>query len=162
MHGYSLAEAQARWDAEWAEWQTGVRPSYFTREEGVDDATLGFFREYHGDRPEEYEGGEVLFRTYDPADATWYQVFQTVSEGSPTTPPFATLEELTTYLADHGDGVDQFGTAYDGPTFGRPREPQPWGRARAEAFVGQGWAPSIVVTGGQILGPRDAALALSK
>lgn len=37
------------------------------------------------------------------AEPTWYQLYETVSEGTPVSPPFATLEELARYLADQGD-----------------------------------------------------------
>ena len=36
-------------------------------------------------------------------EATWFQVYETVSEGTPVSPPFETAEELAQYLADYGD-----------------------------------------------------------
>ncbi len=156
MYDRTFEQATAEWDAEWAEWQAGVRPDYFDKTD-ENDATIAFFSEWHGLRPND----PSEYRQWSDEDATWFQVWQTVSEGSPTTPPFATIEELTTYLADHGDGVDQFGTAYAGPTFGQRREPQAWGRARAEAFTNSGYAPSLAVINGEVLSSRDVALALS-
>lgn len=34
---------------------------------------------------------------------TWYQLFQTISEGTPISPPFETAEELIVYLEKNGD-----------------------------------------------------------
>lgn len=160
MHSRSLREAQAEWEAEWNEWQSGVRSPGYSKPLGRDDSTIAFFSEWHGERPERYPDDEILWRSYDLEDATWFQVWQTVSEGSPTTPAFATIQELTDYLAVHGDGVDQFGSPYRGPTFGLSRGPQAWGRARAEAFTKMGWAPSAAVIGGEVLGPKDIPLSL--
>ena len=79
--------------------------------------------------------------------ATWWQVYQTVSEGSPVTPPFATQQELVDYLATHGDFWDQ------------NRGDKPWNRKAAENFVfGDGWAPSmVVINGGPASGIYTAA-----
>jgi hypothetical protein len=82
---------------------------------------------------------------FDNAD--WYQVYETVSEGTPVTPPFSTKEELVNYLVEYGDFLDQ------------RRGDGGWSRKNAESFVGLGWAPSgmIVVTpeGRNFLSPRD-------
>lgn len=80
--------------------------------------------------------------------ATWYQVYQTVSEGSPVTPPFATQDELIHYLATYGDFWDQ--NRGDGP----------WSVESAYRFVkGEGWLPSMIVKstaeGVVIQTPRD-------
>jgi hypothetical protein len=65
-------------------------------------------------------------------EATWFQLWQTVSEGSPVTPAYETKEELIEYLVRYGDGI------YD-------EEPRwrPWERKYAEEFInGSGWKPS--------------------
>jgi len=68
---------------------------------------------------------------------TWFQAYETVSEGTPVTPPFATQEELIDYLATRGDFWDQH------------RGEGPWPRENARKFVlGSGWAPSMIVTTG--------------
>jgi hypothetical protein len=86
----------------------------------------------------------------DPAwpegSATWYQVYQTVSEGSPVTPPFATKEELIEYLVKFGDEWDQSRTAE-----GRQASAG-WPRKAAEQFVKSEWAPSMMVVNG---GPQS-------
>ncbi len=82
---------------------------------------------------------------YKKEEATWYQVYQTVSEGSPVTPPFATQEELIDYLVENGDFWDQERAKRDGYKF------EGYSRNVAEKFVmGSGWVPSMVMTGGVI------------
>lgn len=83
------------------------------------------------------------YRPWKDEDATWFQVWETVSEGTPVTPPFATKEELVDYLATKGDFWDQ------------RRGDGPWVRTNAEAFVGSGWAPTLMVKDGVISAPRD-------
>lgn len=89
------------------------------------------------------------YRPYSSDEATWLQVYETVSEGTPVTPPFATAAELVDYLATRGDFWDQ------------KRGDGPWTRSAAERFVGTGWAPSLIVTtsssGVSIQAPRDGA-----
>jgi hypothetical protein len=77
-----------------------------------------------------YEGWE---ETPIPEGEGW-QVWETVSEGSPVSPVFATGEELVEYLVEGGDSWCR----------SRPDESPP-SRSAAEAFVlGAGWVPSGV------------------
>lgn len=91
------------------------------------------------------------YRPYSDDEATWFQVYETVSEGTPVTPPFATKGDLVDYLALNGDFWDQ------------KRGDGPWRRENAEKFVGTGWAPSLIVTvtseGSDIRAPRDGTAA---
>lgn len=89
-----------------------------------------------------YEGWE---RT-GPPSGDWWQVWETVSEGSPVTPAFATREQLVDYLVENGDHWDQ------------KRGDGGWGRDNAELFVESEWAPSLITAGGQVYAPRDGAL----
>lgn len=87
------------------------------------------------------------YRPWRDEEATWVQVWETVSEGTPVSPPFATKEELINYLVAYGDFWDQ------------KRGNGGWDRKAAEEFVGAGWAPSLVVIssskGANIWEPRD-------
>lgn len=65
---------------------------------------------------------------YEPPVGEGWQVWETVSEGSPTTPVFATREELIEHLTLVGAG------GVCGPV----------SRQAAEKFVEAGWAPSLV------------------
>lgn len=82
------------------------------------------------------EGTPLDPKGYEPwrkEGATWVQVWETVSEGTPVTPPFATKAELVDYLVAGGDDWDR--------KSGRGG----YSRAQAEAFVEQGWVPSMVL-----------------
>ena len=83
-------------------------------------------------------------------EATWFQVWETVSEGTPVTPPFATRDELVAYLVAGGDDWD------------RQRGRGGYTRAQAEAFVNAGWAPSAVMVGGQMFNAIESSSALPK
>jgi hypothetical protein len=65
-------------------------------------------------------------------DATHFQLYETVTEGTPLSPVFATTAELVEHLVTHGDGWDR-----------------PVSRAAAEAFVRTGWVPSMVFVPGR-------------
>ena len=91
-----------------------------------------------------------MYRPKFEDEPTWFQVYETVSEGSPVTPPFATREELVEYLVKNGDDWDQ------------KQRTGGWDRAAAEAFVRQEWAPSMIVVSGpagtKTSEPRDASM----
>jgi hypothetical protein len=130
MHDEDFATAMDAWYAGWKAWDPA---------------------ENDGDQYWDEEGAPPDPAHYRPAwpegIATWWQVYQTVSEGSPVTPPFATPEELIDYLATKGDFWDQ------------DRGNGPWNRAAAERFVKKdGWAMSMmVVRGGPNAGVYTAA-----
>jgi hypothetical protein len=80
----------------------------------------------------------AYYRPYTDDEAAWFQVWETVSEGTPVTPPFETRAELADYLATRGDFWDQ------------KRGDPPWNRQAAEKFVSAGWAPSMMVSAGVV------------
>lgn len=92
------------------------------------------------------EEAKALYESWEqaepPAGDGW-QVWENVSEGSPVTPAFATAEELIDYLVKYGDAWDQH------------RGDGGWNRENAECFVKRGFAMSILVSGGEVLAPRD-------
>jgi hypothetical protein len=101
----------------------------------------------------------AYYRPWKDEEATWFQVWETVSEGTPVTPPFATKAELVDYLVANGDFWDQKRRA-EGDSI---MNCAPWQRASAEQFVNTGWAPTFIVqnTPGKppaIHEPRDGAL----
>lgn len=105
----------------------------------------------------EWDGGppeKNMYRSYTDEEATWYQIFETVSEGTPVTPPCETKEELVTYLVKHGDYWDQK-RRLEG-TSGMPCAP--WSEKAARNFVfGHGHMPSMVVVNGAILSGAELA-----
>lgn len=80
---------------------------------------------------------------YGPPAGTGWQVWETVSEGSPVTPVFETADELIEYLVENGDEWDQKRAAR-----GTPMELP--SREAIEKFVkGTGWVPSGAQIGGK-------------
>jgi hypothetical protein len=101
-------------------------------------------------RVEAYPGqaaeSEAWEATEPPVGEGW-QVWETVSEGSPITPVMPTADALIEHLSTVGTVWDQ------------RRGDGPWRRAEAESFVRSGWAPSLLTVGGQVMeGGRDADL----
>lgn len=68
------------------------------------------------------------YTDYNDVEPTWFQIYQTVSEGYPVSPPFETKAELVEYLITNGDFWDQ--NRGDGG----------WERKYAEQFVERGFA----------------------
>jgi len=102
------------------------------------------YRQFWGPPPDDPE----YYSPFTAEEATWFQLFETVSEGTPVSPPFATEEELAEYLAKNGDFWDQH------------RGECGWGIERATAFVKTGWAPSMAFIGGKVLEAKDIPLTL--
>ena len=123
MFNKTFEEAATEWKAEFAAWERGERPDYCT-----DESRLLEFWEWDGG-PQD----RAYHRPWKDEEATWVQLWETVSEGTPVSPPFATKAELVDYLATHGDYWDQ------------KRGDGPWKHAAAESFVAAGWAPSMVI-----------------
>lgn len=139
MFDRAFAPAMREWIAEWEAWERGERPSYCTNE----SENMQYW---------EWEGGpprpEYYRPDWKPEEMTWFQVYETVSEGTPVTPAFATREELVEYLVANGDFWDQKHRA-EGGSFMRCT---PWPRKEAEHFVfGSGWAPSLIIDGGRVM-----------
>jgi hypothetical protein len=80
---------------------------------------------------------------YEPPAGEGWQVWETVSEGSPVTPVLPTKEALIEYLVQNGDAWDQ------------KRGDGGWERENAKRFVNASYAPSLVVVDGKIRTPRD-------
>jgi hypothetical protein len=130
MYDDAFAPKMREWYGEWEAWERGDKPA---------DAISESYIDYNGPPPDPaYHRPD-----WKAEDMTWWQVYETVSEGTPVTPPFATPEELIDYLATNGDFWDQH------------RGDGPWPRANAEAFVKSGWAPSMIVQNGEVFTARD-------
>lgn len=127
-----------QWITEWEAWERGERPDSCTDE----NKALPFW-EWSGSPP------DPLYHRPDwkPEEMTWFQVYETVSEGTPVTPPFATKEELVDYLVANGDFWDQK-RREEGNSF---MNCEPWTRQQAEAFVGCGHAMSFAAVDGRVM-----------
>lgn len=130
--------AAKEWKEEFAKWESGDFPSHAS-----DESKALEFWEWHG-RPPDRD-------SYRPAwkegEATWFQVYETVSEGTPVSPPFATREELVEYLVAHGDFWSQ------------QRGQGGFSRKAAEQFVKDEYAPSMISANGKVtVGIETAAI----
>lgn len=93
----------------------------------------------------------VYYRPWKDEEATWFQLWETVSEGTPVSPPFATKEELADHLAEHGDDWDI------------SRGKGGWGKEAAHKFVmREGWAPSMVMVDGEVMSGVEFVTATDK
>lgn len=129
----TFEQACADWDEGARKWDAG-EDSGRAQYGKLDGDKFMPYSEWHGERPDD----PSYYRTYKKEDATWYQLWETVSEGTPVSPPFATLEDLAQYLATNGDDWDQ------------RRGHSGWGIHRARAFCADGWAPSFAVINGKM------------
>lgn len=92
-----------------------------THEDLTDDPTRKDRMDYW-----EWDGGPPDRDYYRPkfeADPIGYQVYEDVSEGTPTSPVFETLEEMKTWLLNEG-----------------------YSEHATDMFIESGWAPSMVFT----------------
>lgn len=133
-------------DAEWTEgfnlWRSGYVKSYGDNPlEAVDPAEHGpRFTEWHGARP----SPDDYMPEWPEAERTHLMMYETTTEGTPKSPPFATPEELARWCADNG--VSAFGSM----------------TATYEEWLGVargGWAPSMVLTVGSGIQSGVAAVA---
>ncbi len=104
--------AAKEWLENCALWQTGVHPHQADY--------CRYYWEYAGAPPDQ-EGCRPAF-TSEP---TAYQIYETVSEGSPTSPVFNTEQEMREWLIQGGHSA-----------------------SAADNFISGGWAPSMIVRHG--------------
>jgi hypothetical protein len=114
-HDESYAHALASWTDGKARWESGEDP------DSLADHRRGWsWEDWRGESPDpEYYRPE-----WPEGTPLGYRYYETVSEGTPISPAFATPQELADWLVEH-EGMS------------------PEGAAR---FVEMGWAPSMMAT----------------
>lgn len=142
--GGGFAEQDAEWTEERAQWLAGFARTY--GDEGpwrpkTEDERAMRFTEWHGSRPSPDD-----YMPDWPADQrTHLMMYEDTSEGTPISPAFATPEALARWLADNGASSFGDSTAtYD-----------QWLR-----IAQGGWAPSMVIQGGQMMSGVEAMASL--
>ena len=111
LYDQSYEEALAEWEAERLEFEQDPEPGHT-------------FIEWHGEAPDaEY------YRPRWEEEPTHYQIYENVSEGTPTSPVFASLKQMEAWLLREGYSVKA-----------------------ASGFVKDGWAPSFVIANGVVSG----------
>jgi len=127
------------WIAGLVAWEAGDDPD---RAEYGDGETR-YYWEWNGSPPER----DGYRPKWTEEEATWFQMYETVSEGTPVTPAFATKAEIVDYLVTNGDFWDQY------------RGDGGWNRENAERFVETEFAMSMVTQltseGLEVKMPRD-------
>lgn len=88
----------------------------------------------------EIEYGCPSTSIFDVPTGGGYQIWETVSEGSPITPVFETPEELARWCVENNNGKYNLAGSGAKPSY------DGW-----MAFIQEGWAPSMVMTGGKIM-----------
>lgn len=133
MHNTTYVEAARAWLEECKAWDDGTHADvveYPDRKE-----RFPYFWEWGGNPPD-----PNYYRPEYTEEATWWQVYQTVSEGYPVSPPFETPEELAQWLSENGDYWHQDRVARGLVLAGaRPTYEQ------ALRFVMSGWSPSFTM-----------------
>lgn len=127
--------ASLEWIENFSLWQVGkheAQPCKYCR----------FFWEYDSPPDEKC----YRKRKWSASEATHFQVYETVSEGTPITPHFPSKEILVEWLCNN---KDYWG---DGPL----------SRTQAEAFVKDEWVPSLVIQDRQILKGMEISAALAE
>jgi hypothetical protein len=120
-HGHYKPMYDEDYDTVAAEWVRDLM--LWERDEHPDQAggTLSEYRHLW-----EWTDGPPDKDSYRPAFAsepTHYQIYETVSEGTPTSPAFETLDDLRAWLVAQGHSEEA-----------------------AAAFAKSGWAPSMIIT----------------
>lgn len=127
LYNHDAEEAWADWQADYKKWLDGELAESLAKypEEGYTlETPYASYCAWNGMPPHpEYHRPK-----WTEAEMNGYAMYETVSEGTPVTPTFASLEELADHLTQHG-------TYWDGT---------PWSREAADGFVKSGWAPSMV------------------
>lgn len=124
MHEQNFEEALKEWNEENDLWQAGQHPEQLSGD--AEKYELGSYSEYAGDQPK-----QVDYAPYKADDCTHFQMYETVTEGTPVTPVFATLQQLEDWLVEKGE---LYGTKYC----------ERFTREEAHAFCQSRWVPSAV------------------
>lgn len=106
--GGDFAENHAEWVKHKAKWQAGKRWHYGLMEwVPIEEKYAGMsYEDFDGECPDP----DHYMPQWTPEEATHYRMFETVSEGSPVSPAFATPEELAQWCADNPHEVHSGGT----------------------------------------------------
>ena len=124
-------DALARWQEERRQWDADEPMEYSGRRTEVlaehPDTT---FEEWVGEPP---DPAYYRSRKWTAAEATAYQFYETVTEGSPLSPVCPTREAMVKWLTTAHVDLQGYGRT-------------PMSQVGAEAFVDDGWAPSMIAS----------------
>lgn len=134
--------AAREWDENEAAWNAGTHPDILSGE--VPKQYIGKpYAIWGDDRP------DAEFRVpWREEEATWFQLWEQTSEGTPVTPPFETVEELAEHLATYGEDYSQTVLGFrcgakDGP----------WSADAIERLVERGFSSNPIIMEATIPSP---------
>ena len=115
-------DAFNEWIAEHNEWLSGTHPDQL----GLSEDTKGcrFYAQWNGNPP---DVNYYLTEKWEDKDLTCFQIYENVSEGTPVSPLFNSLDELITFLTENG-----------------------YSREQATKFAKSSYAPSFSINNGVI------------
>lgn len=129
LYDESFDEAARRWKEQFLAWEDGHNATFDRPRDGTDTEE---FWEYNGQPPE-----RAYYRPDWPEETrTHYQMYETVTEGTPISPVMPSPEPLARWLADHNANAGA----------GAHANYEAWLRV----CLG-GYAPSMVMIGGQLM-----------
>jgi hypothetical protein len=97
--GVEFEQRAKVWDEEAAKWASGWRPDCCS-----EDKHGMSYEEWEGERPK----AENYMPVWSESERTHYMAYETVTEGTPISPAFATPEELALWLADAGGNYEEW------------------------------------------------------
>ena len=120
MYDNDIETVWREWFEGWEQWQRGEHPAQIKHPDDYLERSYASYAEYEGRSPdpESYRA-----EAWTPEQATCYQIYETVSEGTPVSPVFETLDELQAWLIEQG-----------------------YSEKAAEGFAKTGWVPSGVIS----------------
>lgn len=116
MYNATFAGAVRDWKEDFLKWENGTDPQKAKHPDRE-------FWEWAGDPPDRESYRD---RVWTKEEATCYQIYETVSEGTPTSPIFETTDEMAAWLVSEG-----------------------YSKEAAKVFVREGWAPSMLLVTGE-------------
>lgn len=169
MYQRDFKEAYSEWQKDLAEWyesnslwhDKGLHKGYGGEVQTVEECVKSALERWEKDNVTQYHSKELALiniqgASYEwyageppsppnPNDympfGSWYQLYETVSEGTPLSPPFKTKKQLVEWLSQNED-------------FWGHR----WTPEQATAMVKQEYAPSMVVSSGKIYTAEESLL----
>lgn len=126
MYDAAYPEQVRRWKKEYEWWKMGIHPGQRGEYACSEDTE---FWEYM------MPPNRRHYREPFEEPPTAYQVYETVTEGTPITPVFESREGLHEHLVRHGTDADD-----------------PFSEHQAMKFIESAWAPSLVIQNGK---PHD-------
>jgi hypothetical protein len=113
-----------------------------------------WYWDWNGSPPE--LDANVYRPAWTEAERTHFQIYENVSEGTPVSPVFASLDEMVAWMILPIDRSSAYNGGADWQCMqGRTLE-------QAKAFAGDGWAPSLVASGGKVMDGVTAGPELAK